>query len=155
MELRKQALERSYRTGQQRSTQLSSRAQSTMRSGRRVRNASIGIEDIRIQDAEKSAMPTSMIEGSTMRESLAQVSQKASINHVFNKEVLMDTPLELQVSKYKNFQQQYGSIFAATERFQSGMDGLVGRPVTQGSPQINRLNQYSRKAQRIQKYLKE
>ena len=124
------------------STQLSSRAQSTMRSTRRRAHASLGIDKAPIDEqaagSRRDGAP-SAIEAAVTSD---QFSQRQSINHQFNKEVLMDTPLELQLSKFQHFRKQHDGLFA-TERLERGRDGAV-RPGTQGSPLILRLNNVSR-----------
>lgn len=71
---------------------------------------------------------------------MAQFSDKRnSINHQFNQEVLVGTPLDLQANKFNNFKKQYNGLLASvTDRFSNKLDNF-GRPMTQGSPQLFRL----------------
>lgn len=74
-------------------------------------------------------------------------NKRNSINHQFNQEVLVGTPLELQGNKFNNFKKyQNGLLASVTDRFAKKLDNF-GRPATQGSPQIFRLQ--SRNKQKL------
>ena len=128
--------------------------QSTMRSTARQnkahKTASIGIDNIHIENAEyveqdemggvRSSDNDAPIKAMVEKQSATMFSEKRnSINHQFNQEVLVGTPLELQGNKFLNFKKQYnGLVAAATDRFTKKLDNY-GRPSTQGSPSILRL----------------
>ena len=130
---------------------------STLRQNKAQKTGSIGIENIHIENAgyieqeEMGGVRSSDNDAPVSRaiiekQSAAMFSDKRnSINHQFNQEVLVGTPLELQGNKYANFKNHYNGLVAAT-----GTDGFArkldnyGRPSTQGSPSILRLQSRNR-----------